>query len=71
MAIWPSNYDIDCLKWIAMALSNSKLNLEHLGCVPIQYFWSMPHNKNVQKFYTCWNSRNGLQLKVDPTNGEV
>ena len=53
--------------WIAKALSNP----EHPGYVLIQYFRSMLHNKNVQKFYICWDFGNGLRWKVDSTNAKV
>ena len=68
VAIRPSEDDDEHPIWIARALSNSNSNLEFHGCVLIWYFWPVSRNKNVQKFYTDWDSGNSLQWKVDPTN---
>ena len=71
MAVRPFEYDAEHPVWIARALSNPNSNLEYPSCVLIWYFRPILHNKNVQKFYTGWDSGNGLQWKVDPTNEEV
>ena len=61
MAIRPSEDGTKHLIWIVRALSNLNCNLKHLGCVLIQYFQPISRNKNVLKFYTSWDSRNGLR----------
>ena len=37
----------------------------------IQYFQPVSRNRNVQKFYTGWDSGSGLRWKVDLANEEV
>ena len=71
VAVRPSKDDAEHPFWIARVLSNPNSNLEYPGCVLIQYFQSVSHNRNMQKFYTSWDSRNGLRWKVDPANEEV
>ena len=71
MAIRPSEDDAEHLLWITRALSNPNSNPECPGYILIWYFWLVLHNKNVQKFYTHWDSGNDLRWKVDPTNEEV
>ena len=71
MAVRPSKDDAEHPFWIARALSNPNSNPEYHGCVLIQYFQPVSHNRNVQKFYTSWDSGNDLRWNVDPTNEEV
>ena len=71
MAVRPSEDDTEHPFWIARALSNPNSNPEYPGCVLIRYFQPVSRNRNVQKFYTGWDSGNGLQWKVDPANEEV
>ena len=47
VVVRPSNDDTEHPLWIARVLSNPNSNMEHPGCVLIQYFWPIPHNKNV------------------------
>ena len=60
VAIRPSEDDTEHPIWMARELSKPNSNLEHPGCVLIQYFWPISHHKNVQKLYTSWDSGNGL-----------
>ena len=56
VAIRPSEEDRQRLVWIASPLSNPNSNLEHLGCVLIQYFRPTLHTRSIEEFYTGWNS---------------
>ena len=71
VAVKPSKDDAEHPFWIARALLNSNSNLEYPGCVLIQYFQPVSCDRNVQKFYTSWDSGNSLRWKVDPTIEEV
>ena len=71
VAIRASDDDREHPIWIARALSNPNSNLEHLGCILIQYFRPISRNENVQKFYTSWDFGNDLRWKVDPTNEKM
>ena len=61
MAVRPSEDDTEHPFWIARALSNPNSNPEYPGYVLIWYFQPVSHNRNVQKFYTSWDSRSGLR----------
>ena len=71
VAIRPSEDDTEHPFWIARALSNPNSNPEYPGCILIRYFQPVSRNRNVQKFYTGWDSGSGLRWKVDPANEEV
>ena len=67
LAVRPSEDDGEHPVWIARALSNPNSNPDYPGCVLIRYFRLVSRSMNVQKFYTSWDSRNGLRWKVDST----
>ena len=60
VAVRPSEDDTEHPFWIARALSNPNSNPEYPGCILIRYFQPVSRNRNVQKFYTSWDSGSGL-----------
>ena len=71
VAISPSDEDKQHPVWIARALSDPNSNPEHPGCVLIQYFRPTSRVRDVQEFYTGWDSTTGLRWKVDSTTDAV
>lgn len=51
--------------WIGRALSDPNCNPEKPNCVLIQYFRPTSRNRDVQDFYTGWDSERGLRWKMD------
>ena len=46
-------------------------NQDHPNCILIQYFRPRSRERNVQEYYTGWDSTKGLRWKVDETQNPV
>jgi hypothetical protein len=66
VAVRPADGDSKPI-WIARALSNPFSNTNHPNCILIQYFRPTSRERNVQEYYSGWDSAKGLRWKVDDT----
>jgi hypothetical protein len=70
LALRPADGDTKPI-WIARALSEPFSNPEHPNCVLIQYFRPTSRGRNVQEFYSGWDSAKGLRWKVDEAQDPI